>query len=125
MGGETSCSCSAITSAFLAEFFGILGGLLVYFLEKTNIYARAHACNAMIWGIIYIILLVLLAVFGCVSSSVEGAGNVICSLISAIVGLCFFVLWVCNWVFALVKGKDEEFKAIPWVEKFALKWAEK
>ena len=121
---DTSCGLPAVLEAFLAEFFGFLGGLIVFILEKSNKYARSHACNAMIWGIIYFVLWICMAIFGALCSLSDVAAA-ICGIICALIGLFFFAVWVWNWVMALLKGKDEDFKAVPFVSKYAEKWADK
>ena len=121
---DTSCGLPVILEAFLAEFFGLVGGLIVFFMEKTNLYVKAHSCNAIIWGIIYIVLWVLLAIFAAIATVGVVAG-VICGIICAIFGLIFCVVWIWNWVMALIKAGDEEFKAVPIVSGWAMKWAEK
>ncbi|ELP88532.1 hypothetical protein EIN_344920 [Entamoeba invadens IP1] len=119
---DTSCGLPVIVESFLAEFFGLIGGLIVFLLEKTNTYCKAHGANAIIWGIIYCIMWVIMVIFGAICR-VGGVVATIFGILCAIISLIWFCIWVFNWVMALIKAQSQEFVAFPIVSGFALKMA--
>ncbi|BFU25646.1 hypothetical protein CL6EHI_069590 [Entamoeba histolytica] len=123
--GTTSCGLPVIVEAFLAEFFCLIGGIIVFVLEKTNIYCKAHAANAIIWGIIYCIMWVVIVIAGAIAGAAGSVVSTIFSIICAIIGFIWFIIWIFNWLMALIKASSEEFFAVPGISSLALKWAEK
>ena len=122
---DTSCGIPVILEAFLAEFFCLLGGIIVFIIEKTNIYCRAHAANAIIWGVIFIVWWVIIVILGAIAGAISGVVGTIFWIIDVIIGLLFFIVWVFNWVIALIKAGSQEFVAVPLISGFAMSWAEK
>ena len=81
-----------VIEAFLAEFFGIVGGLVTILIEKSNVYCRAHAVNAICWGVVYIILWVILVILAAIAGALSGVVSTIFGIICAIIGLIFFAI---------------------------------
>ncbi|KAL7722116.1 DUF4870 domain-containing protein [Entamoeba marina] len=121
---DTSCGLPVILESFLAEFFGLIGGIIVFVLEKSNVYCKAHAANAIIWGLVYIVIWVLMVIFGALCS-IGSLFGVLFGIVDAILFLLFVAIWIFNWVMALLKAESQEFFAVPVVSGIALKWAEK
>ena len=120
---DTSTGIPVALEAFLAEFFGLLGGLIVFLIEKSNIYCKAHGANAIIWGIIYIVLWIIIFILGIIAGIIGGIVGVIFWVFTVIVAILFFAIWVFHWVVAIMKAESQEFLAFPLVSSLAQKWA--
>ena len=123
MADDTGCGFAVSTESFVAEFFGLFGGLLVYFTEKTNFYVKSHACNAIIWGSIYFVIKILMIICSALAS-INDAAHIAFTFFNSSLGFLMFALWCSNWTAALRYSKSQEFKALPYVDVLAMKWAD-
>jgi uncharacterized membrane protein len=103
-------------AVLIAYIFSLLGGLIIYFIEKENKFVKWHAMQAIILGIIQV-----------------GSFIVISVLLGMIpfIGWFFFswlgwVISVVAWVFgiiALVQAFNGKTYRVPWVANMADKYA--
>jgi len=102
-------------AVLIAYIFGWIGGLIIYLIEKENKFVKYHGMQALILGIVEVLLIVVV--------------SIILGLIPYIGWFLFswlgYVASVACWVFgiiAIVKAFSGELYRIPGVSKLADKW---
>ena len=106
--------CSVPVLAFLATFFGWVGGIIIFVLEKQNIYVRAVALHCFIVTLPVFVLLVLLLLLVWVD-------------VFLIIFWIVFVVWVVLILvltgLAVYNAKSGIFLGFPFLDQFVLKYA--
>ncbi|EDR23230.1 hypothetical protein EDI_255220 [Entamoeba dispar SAW760] len=111
----TSLSCSVPILSILATVFGWIGGIIIFFLEKQNVYVRAVALQSFIInGIVFMITLFFLIFYW------AGLFFVVCFWIMFVVAILVIIILV---VLAFIKAKSGVFLGVPFLDKWILKIA--
>ena len=105
---KTSTGLDENVAGLLSYLVGWITGIIFFILEKDNKFVRFHAMQSIV-------------VFGvlCVASIIIGWIPVIGGIISGLIGLLAFILWIILMVKAF---KGEMFK-LPWAGNVAEKAA--
>ncbi|ELP92252.1 hypothetical protein EIN_118260 [Entamoeba invadens IP1] len=108
----TSLSCSVLVLSILATAFGWIGGIVLFFLEKQNVYVRAVALHSFIVnGIVFLIALFFLCFYW------AGMFFIVCFWIMFVVA----ILVMCVLIFlAVFKANSGVFIGIPFLDKWIL-----
>lgn len=93
----------------LCYILGIITGLIFFLIEKSNDVVRFHAAQSVVFSGSVIVLWIVLAILGIVVSTVSWTLGNLFSLLTLIVWLGLFVLWVV----LLIKGYSGEKWKLP------------
>lgn len=123
---ETSLGPKANVIGLLAYLFSPLTGLLVYFLEQDNEYARYHGAQSIAFGVtvigLYVALTVVMLVVGTVAGAIPVVGVALEMLLWVVNLLVSLVLWLgvfLTWLFLVVKAYQGEAVRLPVVTSLA------
>lgn len=113
--GKSSTGMEPKIAVLIAYIFSLLGGLIIYFMEKENKFVKWHAMQALILGIVQVASFVVISVL---------LGMI------PFIGWFFFswlgwVISVVAWVFgivALIQAFGGKTFRIPWISKLADKY---
>lgn len=99
-GPATSTGIDPQLSGLLCYILGIITGLIFFLIEKKNDVVRFHAAQSIVFCVGVFVLMIALQIFQFILFQISwGLGGVF-SLLSVLVWLATFVLWVV----LLVKG---------------------
>ncbi len=101
--------------SFIAYFFGWVSGLIIFLTEKKSEYIRFNAMQSIIFSGIW----TLLRIFTTVISFIPVFGRIIGFLISSIIYLGGFVIWII----LLVKSFQGEYFKLPLIGDYAEKYS--
>ncbi|EDR27117.1 hypothetical protein EDI_079200 [Entamoeba dispar SAW760] len=101
----TSLSCSVPVLSLLATVFGWVGGIIIFFLEKQNVYVRAVALQSFIINLAFFVIALFFLIFYW-----AGLFFVICFWIMFVVDI---IVLVGLAVIAFIKSKSGVFFGIP------------
>ena len=112
---STTLSCSVPVLSILGTIFGWIGGVIVFFLEKQNVYVRAVSLQStIINGILFVIALFFLCFYW--------AHTFFVVMFWIVFVLAFLVLFALTAI-AFIKAKSGLFVGIPplgaWILKVA------
>ncbi|HUP01762.1 MAG TPA: DUF4870 domain-containing protein [Gemmatimonadota bacterium] len=102
-------------AGLLCYILGIITGLIFFFIEKTHSVVRFHAAQSILFGGASIILWIVLTVVGLVLGSISWQLGNIFGLLSLLVWLGLFIVWVV----LLIKGYSGEKWKLPLVGDMA------
>ncbi|EDR27118.1 hypothetical protein EDI_079210 [Entamoeba dispar SAW760] len=109
---STTLSCSVPVLSLLATVFGWVGGIIIFFLEKQNVYVRAVALQSFIInGIVFMVALFCLCFYW------AGLFFVICFWIMFVITIAVIVVLA---VIAFIKSKSGDFIGIPFLDRWIL-----
>ena len=104
---KTSSGMEENVAGLLCYLFGWLSGLIILLIEKENKFVRFHAWQSIIVFAAFIIVMIVLGII-----------PVIGWVVSSILGIVVFVLWI---VLMYKAYKGERYK-LPWAGDLAEKW---
>jgi uncharacterized membrane protein len=107
--GQTSTGLDPKLAGMLCYILGIITGLIFFLIEKSNDVVRFHAAQSVVFSGSVIVLWIVLAILGIVVSTVSWTLGNLFSLLTLIVWLGLFVLWVV----LLIKGYSGEKWKLP------------
>ena len=124
--GATSSGLAPHVAAGLSYILTWLTGLIFFLMEKQNKFVRFHAMQAILLGVLYIAVYIVVGVliFGAMASTAATgtagvAGGGLLWMLMMLLYFAFFVLWVVCLIMAFT-GKW--FK-IPVLGDLAMKWS--
>ncbi|TYT61991.1 DUF4870 domain-containing protein [Natrialba swarupiae] len=125
---ETSLGPDGNVVAMLAYFFAPVCGVLVYALEEQNGFARYHAAQSIVFGLLVIAAYVGLWTISFVISMLVGEVPIIGFLLSILVGIIdaviTLVVWLAAflvWLYLVAKAYQGEAVSLPLVTAIAEK----
>ena len=113
----TTIKCSVPVLSLLSTLFGWIGGLIIFLLEKQNIYVRSVALQSLIInGALFLICIFFLIfywahTFFVVMFWIMFVVHILILAVLAIIGV--------------VKAKAGHFLGVPYLDKFILKYSSK
>ena len=118
--GPTSMGMSANTAAGLSYLFGWITGLIFFFVEKQNRFVRFNAMQSiLLYAAVTVLYIVLDVLIGALAFSGVGALLVLFGLLTWLVGIGAFVLWLILMISAF-QGKYIKLPLIgDYAERFA------
>ncbi|ARS91250.1 hypothetical protein B1756_16970 [Natrarchaeobaculum aegyptiacum] len=115
--------------ALIAYLFSPLTGVLVYFLEQDNEFARYHGAQSVVFGLsvigLYVALTVVMLVLGVVAGAIPVLGVALEMLLWLVSLLVSLVLWLgvfLAWLFLVFKAYQGDVVHIPVVTPVAQKY---
>lgn len=102
-------------AAFLAYFFGIIGGVVFVAIEKDNRYVKFHAWQSIVFSAAFIIASIGYTVIAAILGHIPFLGWLIDLLLGAVVYIGGFVAWV---ILLIKSFSGEEYK-LPFIGDFA------
>jgi uncharacterized membrane protein len=108
-GQATSTGLDPKLAGLLCYILGIITGLIFFLIEKTNAVVRFHAAQSIVFGAASIILWIVLTIIGIVLSTISWQMGEFFGLITILVWLGLFVVWVV----LLIKGYSGEKWKLP------------
>ncbi len=113
--GKSSTGMDPKIAVLIAYLFSLLGGLIIYFIEKENKFVKWHAMQALILGIIQIIGIVVVSVL---LGMIPFVGWFLFSWLGWVLSA---VVWVFGLV-ALIQAFSGKTYRVPWVAKMVDKY---
>jgi len=105
-------------AVLLAYLFSVLGGLIIFFIEKENKFVKFHALQALILGILeWAIIIVFMWILGIPLMFVYGIG-----IIFVVIGWLGIAACIIFAIIAIVKGFNGEKYYIPFLRKLVDKF---
>ena len=107
---QSSLGLDANIAAGLSQVFGIITGLIFFFIETKSKFVKTYAMQAvLLWGA-FVALEIVATVFSTVLSltgsyMLIGLVGMVVGLLFTVLGLGSFVLWIILMVFAF-QGKE-------------------
>ena len=92
--GSTSTGLAPNVGGALAYVLGPLTGVIFLVLEKENRFVRFHAAQAVTTGIVVIALSIVLAILTSILAFIPVLGWIVSVLISVVMGVGSFILWL-------------------------------
>jgi uncharacterized membrane protein len=93
-GDATSTGLSANTEGALAYLLGPITGVLFLVLEKENRFVRYHAAQSIVVGVLLIVTSMGLSIASTVLAFVPVLGWLVALLLSLVLGVGSFILWL-------------------------------
>lgn len=118
-GATTSTGLDPKLAGLLCYILGLITGLIFYLIEKTNQTVRFHAAQSIVFSIGWVVVWVVLAVVGLVLSQISYALGNLFGIVSLLVWLGLFILWIV----LLVKGYSGEKWKLPVIGDIAERMA--
>lgn len=117
-GTQTSTlSCSTPILALFGTIFGWLGGIIIYILEKQNVYVRAVSLQSFIVnGVVFIITMFFLCLIW------AHAFFKVMFWIMFTIHLCIIIILA---LIAVIKARSGQFLGLPYLDKFIMNKANK
>ena len=107
LGSATSTGLSPNVAGALAYLLGPLTGILFLVLEKENRFVRFHAAQSVLVSIAMVVLSIALTVLNSILAIIPILGWIVGILLTLVVGLGTFVLWLLL-MFQAFQGKEWE-----------------
>lgn len=104
--GKTGLGLTPNVTAAIAYAFWLIGGIIVYLIEKENRFVRFHAMQSMIMFGSLFILGIALGFIPLV--------NVIAAVVMPV------IVFIC-WIMGIIKAANGEYYKFPWVGELAEK----
>ena len=92
--GSTSTGLSPNVAGALAYVLGPLTGVIFLVLEKENRFVRFHAAQAVTVGVVMIALSIVLSILTSILAFIPVLGWIVAVLISVVMGVGSFILWL-------------------------------
>lgn len=105
----TSTGLDPQLAGLLCYVLTIITGLIFFMIEKSNRTVRFHAAQAIVFGGACIVLWVALMIVGFILATISWTLGNLFGLITTLVGLGLFVVWIV----LLVKGYSGEKWKLP------------
>lgn len=106
---QSSTGLDPKLAGMLCYILGIITGLIFFLIEKSNHVVRFHAAQSIVFSGSVIVLWIVLAILGVIIASISWTLGNLYSLLTLIVWLGLFVLWVV----LLIKGYSGEKWKLP------------
>lgn len=107
VGPSSGTGLSPNVAGALAYLLGPLTGILFLVLEKENRFVRFHAAQSVVVGIAMVALYIVLTILNSILAVVPIIGWIIGILLTLVVGLGSFVLWLLL-MFQAFQGREWE-----------------
>lgn len=92
--GSTSTGLAPNVAGALAYVLGPLTGVIFLVLEKENRFVRFHAAQAVTVGLVVIALSIVLSILTSILAFIPVLGWIVAVLISVVMGVGSFILWL-------------------------------
>lgn len=92
--GSTSTGLAPNVAGALAYVLGPLTGVIFLVLEKENRFVRFHAAQAVTVGVVVIALSIVLSILTSILAFIPVLGWIVAVLISVVMGVGSFILWL-------------------------------
>lgn len=125
-GGKTALGLESNLAALLCYILtpccliGVILGLLLFFMEKDNRFARFHALQSLLFAGVFIALGTVFGILGRVLL-VADEGLMFFGLLG--VRLIIFVIFLGIWVFAGIQAYQNKWFKLPIIGDMAEKWS--
>lgn len=116
---QSSTGLDPKLAGLLCYILGIITGLIFFLIEKSNDVVRFHAAQSILFSGSMIILWIILTILQFVILSISLSLGSIFSLLTMLLGLAVFVLWVV----LLIKGYSGEKWKLPVIGDMAERMA--
>ena len=116
---QTSTGLDPKLAGLLCYILGIITGLIFFLIEKSNDVVRFHAAQSILFSGSMIVLWILITILQFVILSISLSLGSIFSLLTMLLGLAVFVLWVV----LLIKGYSGEKWKLPVIGDMAERMA--
>lgn len=91
---STSTGLDQNVAGALAYLLGPITGIIFFLMEKENRFVRYHAAHSITVGILLIVLSIALSIIGTILAFVPILGWLVALLLSVVLGIGSFVLWI-------------------------------
>ena len=92
--GHTTTGLAPNTAGAVAYVLGPVSGLLLLVLEKQNRFVRFHAAQAVTTGVLVVGIAIVLSMITSVLAFIPILGWLVSLLVSLVIGLGSFMLWL-------------------------------
>lgn len=116
---QSSTGLDPKLAGLLCYILGIITGLIFFLIEKSNDVVRFHAAQSILFSGSMIVLWIILTILQFVILSISLSLGSIFSLLTMLLGLAVFVLWVV----LLIKGYSGEKWKLPVIGDMAERMA--
>lgn len=116
---QSSTGLDPKLAGLLCYILGIITGLIFFLIEKSNDVVRFHAAQSILFSGSMIVLWIILTILQFVILSISVSLGSIFSLLTMLLGLAVFVLWVV----LLIKGYSGEKWKLPVIGDMAERMA--
>ncbi len=116
---QSSTGLDPKLAGLLCYILGIITGLIFFLIEKSNDVVRFHAAQSILFSGSMIVLWIILTILQFVILSISVSLGSIFSLLTMLLGLAVFVLWVV----LLIKGYSGEKWKLPVIGDIAERMA--
>ncbi|HJR54645.1 MAG TPA: DUF4870 domain-containing protein [Gemmatimonadota bacterium] len=116
---QSSTGLDPKLAGLLCYILGIITGLIFFLIEKSNGVVRFHAAQSILFSGSMIVLWIILTILQFVILSISLSLGSIFSLLTMLLGLAVFVLWVV----LLIKGYSGEKWKLPVIGDMAERMA--
>ncbi|HJU87690.1 MAG TPA: DUF4870 domain-containing protein [Gemmatimonadota bacterium] len=116
---QSSTGLDPKLAGLLCYILGIITGLIFFLIEKSNDVVRFHAAQSILFSGSMIVLWILITILQFVILSISLSLGSIFSLLTMLLGLAVFVLWVV----LLIKGYSGEKWKLPVIGDMAERMA--
>ena len=127
--GKSSTGLDANVAALLSYIFTWVSGLIFFVMEKESRLVRFHAVQALILGVIALVLSFaswpIWIVIAIISAFLP---DILSMLVMGITGLIMFVVFLAifvGWIVGMVKAYQGEYFKLPVIGNFAEKYSTK
>ena len=117
--GQTSTGLDPKLAGLLCYILGIITGLIFFLIEKSNDVVRFHAAQSIVFSGSVIVLWIVLVILGAIIATISWTLGNLYSLLTLIVWLGLFVLWVV----LLIKGYSGQKWKLPVIGDLAERMA--
>jgi uncharacterized membrane protein len=119
MASQSSTGLDPKLAGLLCYILGIITGLIFFLIEKSNDVVRFHAAQSILFSGSMIVLWIVLTILQFVVMAISFSLGSIFSLLTMLLGLAVFVLWVV----LLIKGYSGEKWKLPVIGDMAERMA--
>jgi len=114
----TSMDLSPQVEVAIATLFTFLGSLIIFLIEKMNVYVIAWCIQVMLVSLIIWGIYVALWILNLILVSTLHFGYI--AYLLWVMNLCQFILWIIMVVLAITKAPREEFTPFPGIGVWAM-----
>lgn len=108
-------------ASVLAYFFGFLGGLIFFLIEKENKSVRFHAVQSMLLSVAFFVIWFAMIMFTFILAAATAGIGALFGLLMPFIGLGALILWIV----LMVKAYNGEEWELPIIGKIAREQANK